>query len=273
MSLIENWQGYLISQTDSSSQIFSRWKLNGAAVFGYDSDYTTLAISLIRRLASEERPLVVSEVDKQVSKQVLFAATNSIEGENGLTISCGKDASVIAYTGEMSHSEAPISNMVEIDSEIYYGINQAWQDESNEKNISQGAYVSGQQYDESLESRLSLIAQEHDMLIWPRRQMDNQGKKISENNVRIKPEGKITSWTKLTAAGAPSEFAIRAPILGGISTVMVQTTDGPNGVFLLADDQDLTPQIGDLVEIVVRRLYAQEGLMRYGAKAIINNRS
>jgi len=273
MSLVENWQGYLVSQTDSSTQIFSPWKLNGAAVFGYDSDYTTLAISLLRRLASEEKTLVVSEVDNQVSKQILFAATNTVEGENGLTISCGKDASVIAFTSEISLVEVPISNMVEIDSEIYHGINHAWQDESNVKNISQGAYVSGQQYNESLESRLSLIAQEHDMLIWPRRQMDDQGNKISENNVRIKPEGKITSWTKLSAAGAPSEFAIRAPILGGISTVMVQTTDGPNGVFLLADDQDLTPQIGDSVEIVVRRLYAQEGLMRYGAKAIINKRS
>ena len=31
------------------------------------------------------------------------------------------------------------------------------------------------------------------------------------------------------------------------------------------------PQIGNSVELVVRRLYAQEGVMRYGVKAILDN--
>ena len=54
---------------------------------------------------------------------------------------------------------------------------------------------------------------------------------------------------------------------------MVETNDGPNGVFLLVDDIPTLPKIGDSVEIVVRMLYAQEGIIRYGAKAIITNRS
>ena len=99
--------------------------------------------------------------------------------------------------------------------------------------------------------------------------MDVTGQDIGESKAYIKPFGTITSWTKLSAAGAPSEFAIRAPILGGVSTVMVSTIDGPNGVFLLADDEERTPEIGKSVELVVRRLYAQEGTIRYGAKAII----
>ena len=103
--------------------------------------------------------------------------------------------------------------------------------------------------------------------------MDSEGTNISQSFVKIEPFGTVTSWTKLTAAGAPSEFAIRAPILGGISTVMVETNDGPNGVFLLVDDIPTSPNIGDSVEIVVRMLYAQEGVIRYGAKAIITNRS
>ena len=52
---------------------------------------------------------------------------------------------------------------------------------------------------------------------------------------------------------------------------MVQTTDGPNGVFLLVDDDATNPEIGASVDLVVRRLYAQEGLIRYGLKAILNN--
>ena len=54
---------------------------------------------------------------------------------------------------------------------------------------------------------------------------------------------------------------------------MVETRDGPNGVFLLVDDVPTAPKIGDSVEIVVRMLYAQEGVVRYGAKAIITNHS
>ena len=140
-------------------------------------------------------------------------------------------------------------------------------------NTSQGAYISGQQYDESLESGLSLVAQNHQGIIWPQRQMDSKEQISSQSYVKIEPSGTVTSWTKLSAAGAPSQFAIRAPILGGISTVMVETNDGPNGVFLLVDDIPTSPKIGDSVDIVVRMLYAQEGFIRYGAKAIITNRS
>ena len=152
-------------------------------------------------------------------------------------------------------------------------ISSAWQEESNIMNTSQGAYVSGQQYDQTLESRLSLVAQNHQGIIWPQRQMDSDGTYITKSFVIIKPFGTVTSCTKLSAAGAPSEFAVRAPILGGISSVMVETSDGPNGVFLLVDDIPTSPKIGDSVEIVVRMLYAQEGVVRYGTKAIITNQS
>ena len=64
--------------------------------------------------------------------------------------------------------------------------------------------------------------------------------------------------TKLSAAGAPSEFSIRAPLLGGISTAYVSFNHG-TGVFLLVDDEEISPEIGDKGEIVVRRIYAQEG--------------
>ena len=167
----------------------------------------------------------------------------------------------------------PYEEMQQIDQEMYEKITAAWQDESNIMNTSQGAYVSGQQYDETLESRLSLVAQKHHGMIWPPRQMDSEGEIIADSFIKIEPSGVVISWTKLSAAGAPSEFAIRAPILGGISTVMVETKDGPNGVFLVVDDLNISPKIGDSVDIVVRMLYAQEGIIRYGTKAIITNRS
>ena len=77
----------------------------------------------------------------------------------------------------------------------------------------------------------------------------------------------MQSWTTLSAAGAPSEFSLRAPILGGISTVFLALDDGPNGVFLTVDDEEPTLEMDAQMELVFRRLYAQEGFVRYGLKA------
>ena len=57
-------------------------------------------------------------------------------------------------------------------------------------------------------------------------------------HLQLKRTGKVQSWTTLSAAGAPSEFSLRAPILGGISTVFLALDDGPNGVFLTVDDEE-----------------------------------
>ena len=267
------WQGYLIQSNGDNHFINSPWKLGDECVFGYDSDYTTMAISLIRYLSIEKSNLSLSSIDERINQQTIIAATQIELNPSGYKIKCNDDASLQVYIGDEGVFPLAFDSMQDIDEEKYSKIANAWQNESNIMNTSQGAYISGQQYDESLESRLSLVAQNHQGIIWPQRQMDSEGTNISQSYVKIEPSGTVTSWTKLSSAGAPSEFAIRAPILGGISTVMVETNDGPNGVFLLVDDIPTSPRIGDSVEIVVRMLYAQEGVIRYGAKAMITNRS
>lgn len=271
MTEAKDWQGYFVQSVGDCHFIHSSWKLNDKCVFGYDSDYTTMAISLLRMLSIENPKLTLATYDERINVEVVKAATGFEINPSGYHIECNDDASLQIYQDEPATFNLVFENMQHIDEEIYEKLNLAWQDESNILNTSQGAYVSGQQYDETLESRLSLVAQHHESIIWPQRQMDSEGKIIPEYTIKIKPYGEVISWTKLSAAGAPSEFAIRAPILGGISTVMVKTRDGPNGVFLLVDDVPTVPKIGDSVEIVVRMLYAQEGVVRYGAKAIIIN--
>jgi len=49
----------------------------------------------------------------------------------------------------------------------------------------------------------------------------------------------------------------------------VTLDSGPKGVFLLADDEKTRPEIGMRVELVIRKIYAQEGLVRHGLKALI----
>ena len=75
------------------------------------------------------------------------------------------------------------------------------------------------------------------------------------------------SWTRLSGGGAPSEFALRADLLGGIRTVLVQFDEGPRGVFLVADEIDVNPHIGLSVGFVLRRIYGQEGRTIRGLKA------
>jgi len=273
MTVSRMWQGYVIQSSGDNHFINSPWKLGDECVFGYDSDYTTMAISLIRYLSIEKTNLSLSTIDERINQHTIIAATQLEVNLNGYNIKCNDDASLQIYLDAQALFNPDFDCMQEIDQEKYQKISDAWQNESSIMNTSQGAYVSGQQYDQTLESRLSLVAQNHQGIIWPQRQMDSEGENITQSYVKIEPFGTVTSWTKLSAAGAPSEFAIRAPTLGGISTVMVETNDGPNGVFLLVDDIPTLPKIGDSVEIVVRMLYAQEGIIRYGAKAIITNRS
>jgi len=271
MSNFHHWQGYLVASNEDCHFICSPWQLDHTCVFGYDSDYTTMAIALIKYVALQTSPVDIKQVDDKISTAMLVAAANLTLADSGFTISCNDDASLTMFLNDQQTIIPPKEELLEIDSIIYNDINRAWDEESNERNISQGAYVSAQQYSESLESRLSLVAQNHNILIWPQRQMDADGTIIGSSNIRMKPTGIVTSWTRLTAAGAPSEFSLRAPILDGIATIMVETTDGPNGVFLLVDDDSKQPKIGASVELVVRRLYAQEGTIRYGLKAILHD--
>ena len=52
-----------------------------------------------------------------------------------------------------------------------------------------------------------------------------------------------------------------------MSTVFLKLDDGPKGVFLTVDDESPDLTMDARMELVFRRLYAQEGFIRYGLKA------
>jgi len=269
MSDIINSQGYLISQDSDSFTIYSPYTVDDLRVFGYDSDYTTIAISLIKYLLNNNIEFLICEVDEKISLDVLKIATGIELVENGSVLQCNDDASVCLLSGKDSTTKMKKIPSKQLDQRLYHSIKDAWQSELDIRNISQGAYVSKQQYDESLSARLSLLAQNDGTIIWPPRQMNSDGITLSKASTNLSPTASVMTWTNLSAAGAPSEFAIRAPILGGLTTVMVEFSEGPKGVFLMVDDEERKPKIGDIVEFVVRMLYGQEGIIRYGAKARI----
>ena len=267
---IVSFEGYKIFSNPDGMGIFSPWKCEDKLVFAADSDYTTMAISIVKYYLKNNENCCISEVDERINSEILSIATDITLDENSdLRLICHDDACLFLASKKF---ELPQDlNPQEIEITNHEMIQNAWQDELNPLNISQGAYVSAQQYEESITHRLKLSAQSEENTIWPPRQLDNTGAIIGEPNSNLAPRGEVVSWTKLSAAGAPSEFSIRSPILGGITTVLIEFSEGPKGVFLLADDEVNEPKIGDFVNLVVRRIYAQEGIMRYGTKAILQD--
>lgn len=259
---ISNWQGYIVIEKDSIIVIKSRFAIDGVHVFGPDSDYTTLAISALEYINSRDIVNTIS-VDSSVNQDVIQACGYSLDEEAEWSIKCHSSSAELCITKD-TYFDTYISGE-DIDPEFVKNIENAWIEEG--KSVSQGAYVSKQSYDISSSSRMNLSAQEiNGQNIWPPREFLNVEKTTPNRN--LTKSGKIVSWTKLAAGGAPSEFSIRAPILDGISTVLVSLNDGPNGVFLVADDNVGNVGIGTVVDLVLRKIYAQDNYVKYGLKAI-----
>ena len=266
------WMGYLLHHEPTYTVVQSPFVLGGQRVFGADSDATTLAVAaLLHRLEHDEVSMV--SVPEGIDASSLSAATGvtlhdaDADGEPPWEVLMSDEA-IVVVAQRGATVEIPVFDVeVEVDDEFHAAIESAWNQELSENHVSQGAYVSRAQYDEAASSRLQLRGQTNDQgVVWPPRfshVVDGQ----SASGMRLQRCGKVMTWTTLSAAGAPSEFSLRAPILGGVSTVLLGLDDGPNGVFLMVDDEESLLEMDARMELVFRRLYAQEGFVRYGLKA------
>ena len=274
------WKGYLACVGEDSCVVQSPWYLGDDCVFGADSDYTTLAIAAIQLLQSKAIQINSINALNDVEASIISMATGvevmqtSNDDSEELTadwdLCISDDARVVVCKTDCEVELWEPEGGLEVDEEFHQQITLAWEKECLPEHVSQGAYVSQQQYQEGAAARLNLMSQKVDgELIWPPRQMDAKGSLMPQASIPLQENATIESWTKLAAAGAPSEFSIRAPLLGGISTVFVRFEQGPRGVFLLVDDEDNNPKIGDQVQFAIRRIYAQEAYIRYGLKCQI----
>ena len=279
LNIPSNWKGYLVVENIDSLYIQSTYIHEDKIVYGPDSDSTTMAIAGIQYMQNKGHHIASIHLTDSVDARTLFLATGvdstalneDLEFEEiEWDLLTGEEATLVVAKSNAKFYDFEAPQGVEIiDADFYNDMESAWEMEQEIHHVSQGAYVSSSQYFEGAEARLSLAAQEvGDRMIWPPRQVDANGRRVSSESYLLHPEAQVESWTKLSAAGAPSEFSLRAPILGGIQTLLVQFKQGPRGVFLVSDDVDYSPKIGDKVSFTVRRIYAQEGMMRYGLKAI-----
>ncbi|PSQ17085.1 ACP synthase [Halobacteriales archaeon QS_8_69_26] len=96
------------------------------------------------------------------------------------------------------------------------------------------------------------------------------GALVEFETVELGPDGRVEAVTRIGQGGAPPEFA-EAQARGGAYGVAIVAVEGPAGgsasvPLQVADGHD-APEVGDVVRAVVRRIYTQEGVTRYGVKA------
>ena len=268
----EVWMGYLVDHHSDYTVIQSPFVLDSVRVFGADSDATTLAVAgVLHRLQHDSIESI--SVPDGMDSLGLFSATNvnlhDIEAEEDAPweVLMSDEATVVVARRNAAVELHNLDVEVEVDREFHTAMMDAWNRELSIAHVSQGAYISRAQYEEAAQSRLSMQGQViRSNVSWPPR-FSHLVNGDQPPLHQLQRAGTVQSWTTLSAAGAPSEFSLRAPLLGGISTVFLQLDDGPRGVFLTVDDEDSTFSMGARMELVFRRLYAQEGFVRYGLKA------
>jgi uncharacterized OB-fold protein len=267
----EVWMGYLLDHQPAFTVVQSPFVHEGERVFGADSDATTLAVASILHRLQHDNVTHVSVPEGINAATVAVATGVSLhdDDEHPATwdLLLSDEATVVLARHDADVELAAMDVEIEVDSEFKQAMDMAWEQELQHHHVSQGAYVSQAQYEEAARPRLLLEGQHGEQgAVWPPRYSPHSNERVPAP-LRLARVGRVQTWTTLSAAGAPSEFALRAPVLGGISTVLLHLEDGPNGVFLVVDDEEFTPEMDGRMELVLRRIYAQEGFIRYGLKA------
>ncbi|NHM26382.1 Zn-ribbon domain-containing OB-fold protein [Desulfofundulus sp. TPOSR] len=83
---------------------------------------------------------------------------------------------------------------------------------------------------------------------------------------QLSGKGKVYSYTIIAGAGAPPEFSEEAAYRRFYPVVLVELDEGPRIVAQLVDVEKDQVEIGMPVELVIRRIYTEEDVIRYGYK-------
>jgi uncharacterized OB-fold protein len=87
---------------------------------------------------------------------------------------------------------------------------------------------------------------------------------------RLSGSGTVHTYTVIAPGGAPAEFDEQQAMTGALAVAVVDLAEG---VRLTAQLADVPPErlgVGLAVRAVVRRLYEQEGEIRYGTKFVLD---
>lgn len=133
------------------------------------------------------------------------------------------------------------------------------------------AYFSLPMYSASIDQRLRMIAgkcRSCDQLAYPQRQVCIHCGSRSFDSTQLSGDGILYSFTVIARGGAPAEFDQQQVMTGVIPIGVIELNEGPRVVGQIATTDVDKLEIGMAMRAIVRRLYDQEGIIRYGTKFV-----
>ena len=86
--------------------------------------------------------------------------------------------------------------------------------------------------------------------------------------VKLSGLGKVHTFVLISAGGAPPEFAEQEKAGGQYPVAIVELEEGPKVIGQIADADPKAVTIGMPVKTELRRIYSEEGVIRYGFKFV-----
>lgn len=84
--------------------------------------------------------------------------------------------------------------------------------------------------------------------------------------VQLSGRGSVYTYTVIAGGGAPPEFALESLVRGRYPVAVVELEEGPRVIAQLVNVHPDEVRVGMPVEMVTRRIYAEEEVVRYGYK-------
>lgn len=88
----------------------------------------------------------------------------------------------------------------------------------------------------------------------------------SFEDVQLSGRGTVYSYTVIAGGGAPPEFAAEARCKGSYPVLIVELEEGPRVIAQMVNPHEEGVNIGMPVKAVFRKIYEEEGVIRYGFK-------
>jgi uncharacterized protein len=92
------------------------------------------------------------------------------------------------------------------------------------------------------------------------------GKILEHESQKLSGRGKIYCFTTISRGGSPPEFSAQQNLVGSYPVAVVELDEGPRIVAQMTDCRAEGLRIGLEVESAFRRIYDDDGMIRYGIK-------
>lgn len=133
------------------------------------------------------------------------------------------------------------------------------------------SYISLPMYSANIDERMRLIAGKCvscGELAYPQRPVCTKCGGDRFEDTPLSGYGSLYTYSIVAGNGAPSEFDDEQTMTGDVLCGVVELKEGPRVMVRLADVDPEELAIGMKVRAVIRRLYDQEGIVRYGTKFV-----